>query len=117
MNFVFFCFSVADKNITGKFPICSPFPTLAPLPGLGAQPPSLRHFLKYFFPIFEKKIFFESGEKPVVCPECDKKFEPMAAEIGRRWRIQRMSRMSKWQDLDTDLRITLLTWYHWTIGQ
>ena len=57
MNFVFFCFFVADKNLTKKFRLFLPLPTLAPLPGLGAQPPNLPRSLKYFFPIFEKKIF------------------------------------------------------------
>ena len=33
-------------------------------------------FFKVFISDFRKKIFFfKSGEKPVVCPECDKKFK------------------------------------------
>ena len=52
MNFVFFCFFVADENLTEKFRLFSTFPTLGPLPGLGAQPPSLRRFPKYFFSDF-----------------------------------------------------------------
>ena len=59
MNFVFFCFFVADENLTEKFRLFSTFPTLGPLPGLGAQPPSLRHFSKYFFLFLKKKLLFQ----------------------------------------------------------
>ena len=47
-----FYFFVADENLTKKSRFFSPFPTLAPLPGLRAQPPSLGRFSKYFFSDF-----------------------------------------------------------------